>query len=143
MYCYFLIMCSYRRYANRAKNIKNKPKINEDPKDAMLREYQEQIKALKEQLEATQRGVMLDDSGRQVGRVQVRLGFSLVMMDLRCEQVMVHNAQKEIVEKIVEREVIKEVKVHVGISDKEMEVKQYPDLKTTFNTDLHFLPCAI
>merc|ERR1711972_1240190 len=25
------------RYANRAKNIKNKPKINEDPKDAMLR----------------------------------------------------------------------------------------------------------
>ena len=28
------------RYANRAKNIKNKPKINEDPKDAMLREFQ-------------------------------------------------------------------------------------------------------
>jgi len=27
------------RYANRAKNIKNKPKINEDPKDAMIREY--------------------------------------------------------------------------------------------------------
>lgn len=23
------------RYANRAKNIKNKPKVNEDPKDAM------------------------------------------------------------------------------------------------------------
>jgi len=32
------------RYANRAKNIKNKPKINEDPKDAMLREYQDEIK---------------------------------------------------------------------------------------------------
>jgi len=27
------------RYANRAKNIKCKPKINEDPKDAMLREF--------------------------------------------------------------------------------------------------------
>ncbi|XP_068204357.1 osmotic avoidance abnormal protein 3-like isoform X3 [Palaemon carinicauda] len=39
------------RYANRAKNIKNKPKINEDPKDAMLREYQEEIKKLKEMLE--------------------------------------------------------------------------------------------
>lgn len=26
------------RYANRAKNIKNKPKINEDPKDAQIRE---------------------------------------------------------------------------------------------------------
>ena len=33
----------YSRYANRAKNIKNKPKINEDPKDALLREFQEEI----------------------------------------------------------------------------------------------------
>uniref|UniRef100_A0A8B9NHI4 Kinesin-like protein n=1 Tax=Accipiter nisus TaxID=211598 RepID=A0A8B9NHI4_9AVES len=35
------------RYANRAKNIKNKPCINEDPKDALLREYQKEIKKLK------------------------------------------------------------------------------------------------
>ena len=35
------------RYANRAKNIKNKPKINEDPRDALLRQYQEEIAALK------------------------------------------------------------------------------------------------
>ncbi|XP_036112584.1 kinesin-like protein KIF17 isoform X2 [Molossus molossus] len=35
------------RYANRAKNIKNKPHINEDPKDALLREYQEEIGKLK------------------------------------------------------------------------------------------------
>jgi kinesin family protein 3/17 len=40
----------YFRYANRAKNIKNKPKINEDPKDALLREYQEEIKKLKAML---------------------------------------------------------------------------------------------
>ncbi|XP_072182221.1 kinesin-II 95 kDa subunit-like [Diadema setosum] len=39
------------RYANRAKNIKNKPKINEDPKDALLREFQEEIMRLKQQLE--------------------------------------------------------------------------------------------
>ncbi len=39
------------RYANRAKNIKNKPKINEDPKDAMLREYQEEIQRLKAMLD--------------------------------------------------------------------------------------------
>ncbi|XP_014215854.1 kinesin-like protein KIF3B [Copidosoma floridanum] len=38
------------RYANRAKNIKNKPKINEDPKDALLRQYQEEIERLKLQL---------------------------------------------------------------------------------------------
>ena len=35
------------RYANRAKNIKNKPRINEDPKDALLREYKEEIQQLK------------------------------------------------------------------------------------------------
>lgn len=38
------------RYASRAKNIKNKPRINEDPKDALLRQYQEEIGRLKEKL---------------------------------------------------------------------------------------------
>ena len=46
-YCISCNSCSTLRYANRAKNIKNKPKINEDPKDAMLREYQEEIEKLK------------------------------------------------------------------------------------------------
>lgn len=35
------------RYANRAKSIKNKPVINEDPKDALLRQYKEEIERLK------------------------------------------------------------------------------------------------
>lgn len=39
------------RYASRAKNIANKPKINEDPKDAMLREYQNEINMLRKMLE--------------------------------------------------------------------------------------------
>eukprot|EP00795_Rhopilema_esculentum_P000249 gene249-9894_t len=38
------------RYANRAKNIKNKAKINEDPKDALLREFQKELEKLKAQL---------------------------------------------------------------------------------------------
>lgn len=38
------------RYANRAKNIKNKPRVNEDPKDALLREFQQEISRLKAQL---------------------------------------------------------------------------------------------
>ena len=38
------------RFANRAKSIKNKPKINEDPKDAMLREFQDEIEKLKQML---------------------------------------------------------------------------------------------
>lgn len=39
------------RYASRAKKIKNKPRINEDPKDAMLRQFQEDIARLKAQLQ--------------------------------------------------------------------------------------------
>ncbi|XP_066968365.1 kinesin-like protein KIF3B isoform X1 [Macrobrachium rosenbergii] len=43
------------RYANRAKNIQNKPKVNEDPKDAILKEYQQELARLKAQL--SQKGV--------------------------------------------------------------------------------------
>lgn len=35
------------RYASRAKNIQNKPRINEDPKDALLREYQDEVSKLR------------------------------------------------------------------------------------------------
>uniref|UniRef100_A0A183BMA1 Kinesin motor domain-containing protein n=1 Tax=Globodera pallida TaxID=36090 RepID=A0A183BMA1_GLOPA len=43
------------RYASRAKQIENKPKINEDPKDALLREFQDEIARLKELLEQRRR----------------------------------------------------------------------------------------
>lgn len=65
------------RYANRAKNIKNKARINEDPKDALLRQFQKEIEDLRKQL---QEGVepstpddesseeASDDSGDKKGR---------------------------------------------------------------------------
>jgi len=49
------------RYASRAKNIKNKPKVNEDPKDALLREYAEEINRLKAML----------GTGGNVGSIQM------------------------------------------------------------------------
>lgn len=39
------------RYANRAKHIRNKPQINEDPKDALLRSFQQEISRLRASLE--------------------------------------------------------------------------------------------
>ncbi|KAK0161865.1 hypothetical protein PV327_008270 [Microctonus hyperodae] len=39
------------RYANRAKNIKNRARINEDPKDALLRQFQDEIEQLRKQLD--------------------------------------------------------------------------------------------
>ena len=38
------------RYAARAKHIRNAPRVNEDPKDAMLREFQNEIARLRERL---------------------------------------------------------------------------------------------
>lgn len=35
------------RYASRAKNIKNHAKVNEDPKDALMKKYQQEIEELK------------------------------------------------------------------------------------------------
>jgi uncharacterized membrane protein YukC len=39
------------RYASRAKSIKNKPRVNEDPKDALLKQYEDEIKRLRQMLE--------------------------------------------------------------------------------------------
>lgn len=38
------------KYANRAKSIKNEVRINEDPQDALIRKFENEIKSLKEQL---------------------------------------------------------------------------------------------
>ncbi|XP_053573158.1 kinesin-like protein KIF3A isoform X1 [Bombina bombina] len=51
------------RYANRAKNIKNKARINEDPKDAMLRQFQKEIEDLKKKLQEGEEISGSDDSG--------------------------------------------------------------------------------
>ena len=61
------------RYANRAKNIKNKPKINEDAKDAMLREFQEEIARLKAQLESGGGGSGINDASSSSRRRKNRL----------------------------------------------------------------------
>ncbi|XP_028250648.1 kinesin-like protein KIF3B [Parambassis ranga] len=65
------------RYASRAKNIKNKPRINEDPKDALLREFQEEIARLKAQLE--ERGMLAKE--RRMRRYSKRLSKCLAGME--------------------------------------------------------------
>uniref|UniRef100_A0A8C7J9C3 Kinesin-like protein n=1 Tax=Oncorhynchus kisutch TaxID=8019 RepID=A0A8C7J9C3_ONCKI len=50
------------RYANRAKNIKNKARINEDPKDALLRQFQKEIEELRKKLQEGQLVVLSIDA---------------------------------------------------------------------------------
>ena len=57
------------RYANRAKSIQNKPKINEDPKDAMLRQFQEEIQKLRSQLSNGASGDVTDGINQKIKEV--------------------------------------------------------------------------
>jgi len=59
------------RYASRAKNIENKPRINEDPKDAMIREFHDEISRLRAELEKFGGGSLVQNpanlEGAEVG----------------------------------------------------------------------------
>lgn len=72
------------RYANRAKNIYNEPHVNEDPKDTMLRQYQEQIKKLKEMLEASTSQLPTSNGLSDVSeKEKLRLEYQDEMVKLR------------------------------------------------------------
>ncbi|XP_060843483.1 osmotic avoidance abnormal protein 3 isoform X2 [Rhopalosiphum padi] len=72
------------RYANRAKNIYNEPHVNEDPKDTMLRQYQEQIKKLKELLEASTAQLPSSNGQNDISeKEKLRLEYQDEMIKLR------------------------------------------------------------
>jgi uncharacterized membrane protein YukC len=50
------------RYAARAKNIKNKPRVNQDPKDALLKQYEDEIKKLRDMIEQQNKGGKINAS---------------------------------------------------------------------------------
>lgn len=58
------------RYAARAKSIKNKPRVNEDPKDALLKQYEEEIQKLKKMLEQNNGASMINLQQAQLVRRQ-------------------------------------------------------------------------
>ncbi|XP_013375110.1 PREDICTED: kinesin-like protein KIF17 isoform X3 [Chinchilla lanigera] len=89
------------RYANRAKNIKNKPRINEDPKDALLREYQEEIKKLRAILarQLSPGGLSALLSGQlplSPSRVEEKLPSSpVVQQDMEAEKQLIREEYEE------------------------------------------------
>jgi len=93
------------RYAYRAKSIKNKPKINEDPKDAMIREFQDEIARLRMKL--TEKGPG-SGGGLRPPRPPGAPGQ---------EQEVIVETEVIEVEKIVETEVVVQKVVQNGITD--------------------------
>ena len=72
------------RYASRAKAIKNKPKVNEDPKDALLKQYEDEISKLKAMLERMNKGqpINLAMNNEDVGQLNKYDTQGNIRMDL-------------------------------------------------------------
>ncbi|XP_066903859.1 osmotic avoidance abnormal protein 3 isoform X2 [Halyomorpha halys] len=84
------------RYANRAKNICNKPQINEDPKDAMLRKYQEEIEKLKSMLTTPKMTAVVDEVLLQQERDKVRLEYERELAALRSQFAEMHMSKIQV-----------------------------------------------
>jgi kinesin family protein 3/17 len=113
------------RYANRAKNIKNKPIINEDPKDALLREYQDEIAKLKSQLTGLGGGSSKDAlslSAEPNGTNTTRHDFPreyVSSMDLESER-----KQSAEEKKVLEHKLIEESKSREEIDNQRLQLQQ-------------------
>ena len=95
------------RYANRAKNIKNKPKINEDPKDTMLREFKEEIERLRRLLSDQASGTALagsDPLGLDEAKAQKKKKIKTVTEGDEEEE------EEEEEEEVVKKKKVKKVK---------------------------------
>ncbi|KAK5638482.1 hypothetical protein RI129_012777 [Pyrocoelia pectoralis] len=137
------------RYANRAKNIHNKPRINEDPKDAMLRQYQEEISRLRNLLEDRHVGSPLkiedisDESQFEpLGKSQANTKRDLLLQEYQEEMKKLknlHENEKSEKEKILKQiEGIKmEYQLHIEQLNSEMVGKQQRQKSTSKDEILH------
>ncbi|KAB0791062.1 hypothetical protein PPYR_02862 [Photinus pyralis] len=123
------------RYANRAKNIHNKPRINEDPKDAMLRQYQEEISRLRNLLEDRRLGSPLkiedisDEAQFELAKLPAHTKRDLLIQEFQEEMKKLknlHENEKSEKEKILKQiEGIKtEYQLHIEQLNSEMEEKR-------------------
>lgn len=114
------------RYASRAKNIANKPKINEDPKDAMLREYQAEINMLRQ---------LLEKSGNNINGIAIEYPSVDIQEQIREEKLKI---EREFEEKALmlrdEHEQQKREKEELMASMAELK-REYEDKLTEVSTN--------
>eukprot|EP00928_Gymnodinium_smaydae_P079316 TRINITY_DN6327_c0_g1_i1.p1 TRINITY_DN6327_c0_g1~~TRINITY_DN6327_c0_g1_i1.p1 ORF type:complete len:831 (+),score=205.55 TRINITY_DN6327_c0_g1_i1:311-2494(+) len=106
------------RYAYRAKSIKNKPRINEDPKDAMIREFQDEIMRLKAELESGGGGGGGGGEGGDSGGGEGGAAAPAAPLPPRIEK------QIEYVEKVVEKTIEREVIIEQGPKPEELQAME-------------------
>ena len=88
------------RFASRAKLIKNKPKVNEDPRDAMLRQYQDEISKLRQALLDAE--TLENGDPEAIARLLGEMGGGGAKQEKIVEKVEVVGVQKEEIDKVEE-----------------------------------------
>ena len=107
------------RYAARAKAIKNKPRVNEDPKDALLKEYESEIRKLKEMLENMNKGGQAKTgAGNVVESLQRWETAGNIKMDLE-SSIGKNNQKEESVEELIKKLQTRGTKVKILKEDEE------------------------
>lgn len=113
------------RYANRAKNIQNRPRINQDPKDAMLREYQKEIERLSQ---------MVDHQKTNVEMKNFKSGNTLDTFKSGFDSLVIKNGVVLIEEDEIEKEKLQlqtEYEEKIRRLQKEVEKEQESNAKAT------------
>ncbi|XP_050079203.1 kinesin-like protein KIF17 [Anopheles maculipalpis] len=106
------------RYASRAKNIANKPRVNEDPKDTMLREYQQEIMRLKELLKGGENR-SLDINGHQES---MSLGVERQALKTQYDQEVMHLRREYEQQKIAKQELVKDIEKIKAYYEQQMQL---------------------
>lgn len=111
------------RYASRAKKISNKPKINEDPKNAMLRQFQEEIMRLRTELELVDAAVAGDSkssASSDDSEMKEQLHHENEREKIKRENLIQQIAQMES-KLLVGENILEKEKIHNAEIQKEME----------------------
>ncbi|XP_050100574.1 osmotic avoidance abnormal protein 3 [Anopheles aquasalis] len=103
------------RYASRAKNIANKPRVNEDPKDTMLREYQQEIMRLKELLKET------PYSPTENGFSEARFDEEKQSLKVQYDQEVTRLRQEYEQQKIAKQELVKDIEKIKSYYEQQMQ----------------------
>ncbi|CDI87232.1 kinesin motor domain-containing protein, putative [Eimeria praecox] len=124
------------RYAQRTKHIKNAPHVNEDPKQAVILAFQEEIARLKQQLQAAEEARLqaLSNPVEQLKEV-------VVEKPVIVEKEVVRE-KPTIVEKIVEKIKIVDVSEEERRKLEELNLEQQRHLRATFETEKNAIELA-
>lgn len=115
------------RYANRAKNIKNRPVINEDPKDTMLREYQEEIARLKTRLSqmpsSPSSGIAVSDKENFNTKASKESEDVIAKTEAEMEKLRLNHDQSAEERALLQQKLEDEMKARMDTEDKRMDLE--------------------